>query len=129
MGGYCQGRFWYCELEPAHVQWLHISALELLATGFNAITFADVLTSAQQALLLSDALATPHVLARRSARSPVLRFVLQRLLRNANYARVAVATDIAHISGDANAAADAVSRGEWQRFRDLCAQLHVRPQP
>eukprot|EP00965_Chrysotila_dentata_P047084 1562777-Pleurochrysis_carterae.AAC.1 len=37
MGGYCQGLFWYCELEPVHILWLQISALELLATGFNAI--------------------------------------------------------------------------------------------
>eukprot|EP00965_Chrysotila_dentata_P164298 5425421-Pleurochrysis_carterae.AAC.1 len=60
LGGYCQGLFWYCKLTPLHVAWLHISALELLATGFNAIVFADVLSSAQRTLLLSDALATPH---------------------------------------------------------------------
>eukprot|EP00965_Chrysotila_dentata_P185971 6140251-Pleurochrysis_carterae.AAC.1 len=38
LGGYCQGLFWYVELSTLHTHWLHITALELLATGFNAIT-------------------------------------------------------------------------------------------
>eukprot|EP00965_Chrysotila_dentata_P173450 5726231-Pleurochrysis_carterae.AAC.1 len=58
LGGYCQGLFWYVELSPHHTHWLHITALELLATGFNAIAFADVFSPAQRTVLLSDALAT-----------------------------------------------------------------------
>eukprot|EP00965_Chrysotila_dentata_P016133 534610-Pleurochrysis_carterae.AAC.1 len=44
LGGYCHGLFWYIELSPVHVTWLHITALELLATGFNAIAFSHVLS-------------------------------------------------------------------------------------
>eukprot|EP00965_Chrysotila_dentata_P178526 5896083-Pleurochrysis_carterae.AAC.1 len=69
MGGYCHGTFWYLELEPRHVHWLHISALELLATGFNAIAFADHLSPSWRVVFLSDALATPYVLVREHPRS------------------------------------------------------------
>eukprot|EP00965_Chrysotila_dentata_P074874 2474401-Pleurochrysis_carterae.AAC.1 len=58
----------------------------------------------------------------------MLRHILRALLADTAYQSVASFAEVAHISGDANAAADAVSRGHWTRFRDLCAQLHVRPQ-
>ena len=35
MGGFMHGFFWYLALTPEHIEWLHISVLELLATGFS----------------------------------------------------------------------------------------------
>eukprot|EP00965_Chrysotila_dentata_P238451 6202504-Pleurochrysis_carterae.AAC.1 len=60
IGGYCHGMYWYMELQPVHVQWLHITALELLATGFNALAFAEYFAGAWDVVLMSDALATPR---------------------------------------------------------------------
>eukprot|EP00965_Chrysotila_dentata_P132699 4387905-Pleurochrysis_carterae.AAC.1 len=65
------------ELQPVHVRWLHITALELLATGFNAIAFAEYFANAWDVVLMSDALATPWVLARKKARSDDLHFILR----------------------------------------------------
>eukprot|EP00965_Chrysotila_dentata_P162901 5379667-Pleurochrysis_carterae.AAC.1 len=42
IGGYCHDAFWFMELTAEHVRWIYITALELLATGFNAITFAPL---------------------------------------------------------------------------------------
>jgi len=40
LGGYCHGLYWYIPLRPEWLNWLHITLLELLATGINAIVFA-----------------------------------------------------------------------------------------
>eukprot|EP00965_Chrysotila_dentata_P030884 1028913-Pleurochrysis_carterae.AAC.1 len=127
MGGYCHGTFWYLPLSQLHMQWLRISVLELLATGFNAIVFARRLSHTWRVVFLSDALATPYVLSRRHPRSSVLHFALELLLKDSEYLHAASFSEVAHLSGDCNAAAGAVSRGEWDRFRALCAQIHVRP--
>ena len=34
LGGFMHGFFWYIALRAVHTRWLHISVLELLATGF-----------------------------------------------------------------------------------------------
>eukprot|EP00965_Chrysotila_dentata_P157058 5188430-Pleurochrysis_carterae.AAC.1 len=129
MGGYCHGMYWYLELSPLHVKWLHITSLELLATGFNAMAFATYLVGSWDVVLMSDALATPRVLVRKRARSDSMHAVLQSLLADETYAKVAENARVAHLNGDCNSMADAVSRGEWPRFHDLCAQLHLRATP
>eukprot|EP00965_Chrysotila_dentata_P053413 1772232-Pleurochrysis_carterae.AAC.1 len=78
---------------------------------------------------MSDALATPRVLVRKKARSDDLHFILRAFLSDESYQRVAERAHVSHLSGDCNAAADAISRGEWDRFASLCAQLHLRPTP
>eukprot|EP00965_Chrysotila_dentata_P039201 1303120-Pleurochrysis_carterae.AAC.1 len=69
------------ELTAEHVRWIHITALmELLATSFNAITFAPLLSPHARTILMSDALATPYTLARKKARSDALQHALRCLL-------------------------------------------------
>eukprot|EP00965_Chrysotila_dentata_P079017 2605792-Pleurochrysis_carterae.AAC.1 len=73
---------------------------------------------------MSDALATPYTLARKKARSDALQHALRCLFAVPAYAHVASFAEVAHVSGECNAMTDAVSRSDWGRFQDLCAQLH-----
>ena len=125
MGGYCHGLYWYLPIRPAWLEWMHITVLELLATGLNAIVFASHFRGAQRVVLLSDALATPYALTQHSQHSTALMITHQALLADALFAETAELAECAHLSGDCNAFSDAVSRGEWPRFMDLCRSVGV----
>eukprot|EP00965_Chrysotila_dentata_P076467 2525184-Pleurochrysis_carterae.AAC.1 len=79
-------------------------------------------------MVSSSRVLTPYKLARKKARSDALQHTLRCLLAVPAYAHVASFAEVAHVSGECNAMADAVSRSDWGRFQDLCAQLHVRPE-
>ena len=115
MGGYCHGLYWYLPIRPAWLEWMHITVLELLATGLNAIVFADHFRGAERVVLLSDALATPYALTQHSQHSTALMIAHQALLADALFTETAELAECAHLSGDCNAFSDAVSRGEWLR--------------
>ena len=105
---------------------LHITALELLAAGVNAIVFHPILVSSPRVLLRSDALATPAVLSRHSAKSPALRAVHERLLANRKFNEVAEKAEICHLFGEANLASDSASRGRVELVQQLCRLIGVR---
>ena len=127
MGGFCHGLYWYLPVKPDELRFLHITVLELLATGFNAITLAPHLLAFRRVVLLSDALATPYTLSRHKPHSAALRHALSCLLADSTYQSVAETAEVAQLFGDGNPAADAVSRNEMARFFTLCRQLGVRP--
>ena len=127
LGGFCHGFFWYFQVDKEHLLWLHITVLELLATIFNAIMFADYAFEEARVLLQSDALATPYVLAEDSDRSEVLRYAHRRALSSPRYRKVAAIAEICQLYGDGNDAGDAVSRSLHTRFRELCRVLRVKP--
>ena len=127
IGGFCHGLYWY---QPIPVEWLvylHITVLELLATGLGMIVLAPYLSHAQRIILQSDALATPFVLSRHGAHSPMLMLAHHHLLRDDRYAAVAANADIQHLDGDSNPFADSVSRALWQRFQLLCRAANIQP--
>ena len=127
LGGYCHGMYWYIPIHPEWLNWLHITVLELLATGINAIVHEPYLEGAGAITLLSDALATPYALTRQSERSPMLVMAHHALLADPQFAAVAEVADCGHLSGDCNPFSDAVSRAEWRRFFALCRAAGVRP--
>jgi hypothetical protein len=56
------------------------------------------------------AVATPFVLSRHRAHSPMLQLAHHRLLQDDEYAAVASNAEIQHLGGDMNPFSDAVSR-------------------
>jgi hypothetical protein len=109
LGGFCHGLYWYIPLPLEWLLYLHITVLELLASGLGAITLAPYLRHAQRIRLQSDALATPFVLSRHRARSPMLQFAHHELLKDQHYRAVATNADIQHLDGDDNPFSDSVS--------------------
>ena len=127
MGGFCHGLYWYIPVPMEWLAWLHITVLELLASGLGAITLAPYLRHAQRIRLQSDALATPFVLSRHRAHSPMLQLAHHRLLQDDEYAAVASNAEIQHLGGDMNPFSDAVSRNLQDRFRLLCRAANIQP--
>ena len=127
IGGFCHGLFWYVALPLEWLLYLHITVLELLASGLGAITLAPYLRHAQRIRLQSDALATPFVLSRHSARSAMLQLAHHELLQDASYSAVAANADVQHLDGDNNPFSDSVSRALWPRFQLLCRAANIRP--
>jgi hypothetical protein len=127
IGGFCHGLYWYVPIQEEWLLYLHITVLELLATGLGAIVLAPYLRHAQRIRLQSDALATPFVLSRHGAHSAMLMLAHHRLLQDDRYAAVAANADIQHLDGDSNAFSDSVSRGLWQRFLLLCRAANIQP--
>ena len=127
LAGFCHGLWWYLPVPPELLQYMHISLLELAATGISAIVFEPFLSSFTDILFYSDALATPLVLTRQRPKSIALRHGLSSLLDSAAYRRMAARSRCGQLFGAINAPSDALSRAEFARFHTLCRQLHVQP--
>ena len=129
LGGYMHGMYWYLALSDEMVRWLHISVLELLATGFSTIIFTPSLPPNPDVRLTqgADASATATTLTRQTERSNMLQLTHHALLDDADFARFSCRADLGQLRGDANLASDAVSRGLWDVFAQLCQNLRIRP--
>ena len=68
------GLYWYLAIDEDVVRWLHISVLELLATGFSTIIFTPSLPPDPDVRLTqgADASATATTLTRQTERSDML---------------------------------------------------------
>ena len=127
LGGYCHGLYWYLAIKPEWLEWLHITVLELFASGGSALAFEPHTRAAESVVMQSDALATPYVLTRHRTSSDNLAAAHHLLLRCRAYNQMALRASIGHLFGDANPFADAVSRALWDRFFALCRATGVRP--
>jgi hypothetical protein len=127
MGGCMHGYYWYFPLDAECLVWLHISILELLASALNAITFSVLLPPDSMAVLRSDALNTPWVLAAGATRQPAMRLTHAAILAQPEYSAVASRLLVAHVYGDSNPMADAVSHAEWTRFAAVCRAIRIKP--
>jgi hypothetical protein len=128
MGGFCHGLYWYLRIPELWLTWLHITALEMLATIGSCLAFRTYFESASQVVLQADALATPYVLSKHKAKSDALTFLHHEVLQMWEYQQVAVKAAITHLNGDCNPFADYISRGEWDKFFALCRASGIRPQ-
>ena len=126
LGGYCHGFYWHFSVGPAAAAAMHITLLEFLAAAISLLAFHYYVRRFARVVLLSDALATPYALSRESEKSPALRFAHYLLRQTSAFQSLAPLTDVAHLSGDANAFADAASRQLWSRLRALARQTRVR---
>jgi len=129
MGGFMHGMYWYLALTDHIVHWLHITVLEMLASGFSCIIFGRRLGPHAQLVLGADALATPYALTRDSESSEMLVETHHALLECSDFNKAASITSIGHLRGDANLASDAVSRNKKDTLAKLAKDLRIRLTP
>ena len=125
LGGYMHGFYWAVPLQGDELL-LPISVLELIAIGVNLITFGELAMGTRVALC-SDSLNSVQVLTNLRAKSPLMAHVHLRILELPQAKSLVGPTSAVHCFGSANPLADAVSRGNLEYFRVLCAQLGVAP--
>ena len=128
LGGFMHGFYWYLALRAIHIQWLHISVLELLATGFSTIIFRRIMPPTAELSLGADASATATTLTLHSETSEALIDAHHVLLDSPAFQAAQSYTSLGHLRGDANEASDSVSRSKWDTFYALCRRVRVRPQ-
>ena len=127
MGGFMHGFFWYLALTPEHIEWLHISVLELLATGFSAIIYTPLLPPRARLTQGADASATVTTFTRETEKSDMLMLTHHAFLNCPQFAQASAKVDLGQLRGDANICSDAVSRSYWDVFYRLCRNLRIRP--
>ena len=125
------GFYWYAHvvaLTQEHVRWLHISVLELLATGFSTIIFTPLLPPGAKRLTHgADATATVTTLTRETESSEILMLTHHALLQCDQFKALAPRADLGHLRGDSNLGADAVSRALWDTFARTAATSVFAP--
>ena len=126
MGGYMQGYTWYMAIPKEDLQWLHITALELLAACFSIVIFGRLVPRSARLVLQIDATAALATVLDCTETSPALLDVHHAMLNNESYVAISERTSLAHIAGSENIAADAVSRALHDRLNHLAGQLRVR---
>ena len=126
MGGFMHGFWWRIELLAVHIQWLHITVLELLATCFSVILFEPLVPPPGRLLMQMDATAAFYTLADETERSPVLMHVHHEALASRAFSRSADRIDVGHLGGDGNKAGDAASRSEDTLLAAFARQARVR---
>ena len=126
MGGFCHGFWWQYEVAFEHLQWLHITVLELLACAFNMIITSSLLPPRARMLQMVDATSAFYTLADESEHSEVLICAHEALLDCHAFNLAAERTDLVHGAGDANVAGDAASRSQLERLQALGAAIKVR---
>ena len=130
LGGWIKGYYWFISLTPWHLQ-LHITHLEALAAIINVI-MADLLLGGHESLPLNltvceetDALATAYMLIKGRAHSPMMQFIHTQALNVPQFVGMLPHLSVSHITGLANLASDAASRGKFEALHSLARQLGV----
>ena len=129
LGGYCNGLFWVYPLSLTQLELLVIAVLEFLATLLNVRMFWPFLSHYSRVLQTADALATPQVLVKLSAKSPLMQVALEAGMED-DIISEAVRSGrffIVHGWGPTNAPGDLVSRGNMVQFYLLMQMLKLRP--
>ncbi|MGA1354324.1 MAG: hypothetical protein ACO32I_06075, partial [Candidatus Limnocylindrus sp.] len=129
LGGCLGGAYWrYPEagaLTPDELE-LPIAVLEFVAAAGTLAAFAHQLPHSALVLLEVDAMASAQALTEDAAKSPLMQHVHRRLLDQAAYQSCASRLIVAHIHGEGNVAADAISRGYFDVFCELARQLGLK---
>lgn len=126
LGGVLGGSYWHFPLDTPHMQ-LPIAVLEFVAAVATYAVFAEPLPSGALFLLEVDALATAQALASDAARSPLMQYVHRFFMALPSYEKHHHRLLCVHIFGEANVAADAASRGDFDTLRALFSQLGLAP--
>ena len=122
LGGYLYGYYWtFATLAP-----ITIPVAEFVAAIFNIIIFEPLLAAAQCVVLEIDAIATPTILSKDSARSAGLREALREARELPAMQRMRNALMTRHCFGEGNTAADAASRAKWGVLASIAEQLGHR---
>ena len=130
LGGWIKGYYWFISLTPRHLQ-LHITHLEALAAIINVI-MADQLLGGHDSLPKdmvvceeTDALATAYMLIKGRAHSPMMQFIHSQAMNMPQFSGMLSHLSVSHITGLANLASDAASRGKFEALHALARQLGV----
>ena len=125
VGGHMHGVPWYLPLSPEDVASLPINWLEFLGIYGNFVIFGPSIPLMHtRVLALTDSLTSALVLSKHSTKSEGMQMIHLRLLDEAEFVRLAVITDIAHVFGPGNIFSDAVSRGCFDIVEQLCHTAH-----
>ena len=127
LGGFMHGMYWQLTLTTEHLRWLHVTVLEMLATGFSAIIFDSHVPGDARLALHSDSAPAVYSLTRDSERSPGLQSAHHALLGSHLFQLAAESAVLGALSGVGNIAGDAVSRSLWDLLFSLCRQIRVVP--
>ena len=132
IGGFCHGMWWHFPVPCEHYHLVTTPLLEFLATCANFVVIGPLLCGFEDDSLrvtfMSDAVTTALTLPAHTERAPLHMAAFQWLEQREEYVRLRPHTDVAHVYGEHNTFADAISRQHWSDFRQLCAQVGVRPQ-
>ena len=109
------------------MRWLHITVLELLATGFSTMIFSAQLPPQLRLTLGADASATVTTFTKETETSEMLVHAHHLFLNSTEFKTASARVDLGHLRGDSNIASDLVSRGLWKQFYRLCHDLRIRP--
>jgi site-specific DNA-cytosine methylase len=139
--GFWAGLFWIFKLQPRHIKYLHITALELLTVLGNFLIFGPMLdllddeALAQVTILIQcDSLVSTMVLIgkpgavalKSTAKSPLMQYVHQLLVDLPQYRRLQEVTVAGHEWGEGNILSDAGSRGREDKLLALCELLSIK---
>ena len=129
LGGYSSGVYWRYDLSAFHLWLFAISALELMAALVNIMVMWPLLRGFNAVLHECDALATPQVLTRDSARSPTLQIGMVLAQDHATVVEAATSGryGMCQIYGERNVPSDLVSRKYMAQFFALMRCLRLRP--
>lgn len=134
MGGFCHGAYWSFQVPDEHLPALSIPILEFLGVVFNFVAFAPAMRHMLAGnpnvtiVLRTDTLTAALTLPRESQRTPLLVSAYQWLRERAEFRELAARCFVVtHLFGDVNPFSDALSRGKWEGFQQLCSQVGVRP--
>ena len=70
LGGFMHGMYWQLTLTTEHLRWLHVTVLEMLATGFSAIIFDSHVPGDARLALHSDSAPAVYSLTPRQRAQP-----------------------------------------------------------
>ena len=127
IGGYSQGEYWSFQL-PQEVR-LHITALELLGFCVNALVFAHRRRMGMGRLYLSDASSTVATFVAQRTYSASMQVIHRVFVTSPTFDSIIIDSWVDHVNGESNPLADAASRGQHDRLRDLAVQLDIEIKP
>ena len=129
LGGYCNGLFWYLPLTRLELRFFVIAGLELMAAVVNIILMWPRVKHFPAIAHQVDALATPYVLTRQAAKSPMMQAGVKQATKSVTYMEAANSGKYAvgHFHGNTNVPSDLASRGYRSAFYRFVQQLRVRP--
>lgn len=124
LGGAKGGAVWRYQLSERELR-LPIAVLKFAAHFGEVAAHSSDIPAAALVISEVDALTTTMVLTDDAASSPLMQHIHLRLLGLPQQQAIASRHAVAHIYGEANVLADAVSRAKWDVARSLATQLGI----
>ena len=129
LGAFLHGLYERVQLHGDYML-LPIAVLEFIANALALVTFKDILlqhiAGGGYVHLRTDAVSPAWALQKKKAKSPLMVHVLEYLMGLRELTHLWKGLIVSQLYGERNTAADAISRGLWKVFKELCKQLKVK---